>query len=121
MFGIALIMMSLIGAGTVAAGYEWQKHKKKRYERGRNRHSRRFYDDEYLDDYYGYEEPDYDYDPRPPPMSRRNPNDVSLFDTDIEEYGNYAMRARMKKYARHKMNSRFGYQASVWDLEGFIK
>ena len=110
-----------MGAGAVAMGYETnrRKHKKERRMRRMNRRHARFYDE--------YGGPDYDsplyeeyYDPRPPPISRRNPNDISFFDEEIEENGNYAMRGKMMRYAKHKMNNLYGFQSSVWDLEGFL-
>jgi hypothetical protein len=68
-------------------------------------------DEAYEDEYF---------DPRPPPISRRNPNDVSLFDDYIKTVGNYAARSAMRHNARHRMTQRFGYRASVWDLEQFL-
>jgi hypothetical protein len=51
----------------------------------------------------------------------RNPSYAFLSSDDVTYHGNFKTRDVMRKNAIHRWNNRIGYRASIWDLEQFLR
>jgi hypothetical protein len=98
---MAIMLIGLTAAGSIAAGTYMMKKQKETANKVKAQQAMNFYT-------------------RGAYRSIRTPSYAHITDDQVRFYGNKWTRYRMMKNAKHRLNNRFAYRSSIWDLERFL-